>query len=57
MLQVQRNQCGENPASAARAQAAEGHQQGQGIKGLHMLVSRKRNGVAIQFVFTLDFSW
>lgn len=27
VLQVQRDQCGENPASAAGAQAAEGHQQ------------------------------
>lgn len=38
MLQVQRDQCGENPASAAGAQAAEGHQQSKGIKGLHVHV-------------------
>lgn len=34
VLQVQRDQCGENPAGAAGAQAAQGHQQSEGIKGL-----------------------
>lgn len=36
VLQVHRDQCGENPTSAASAQAAEGHQQSEGIKGLQM---------------------
>lgn len=57
VLQVQRDQCGENPASAAGAQAAEGHQQSKGIKGLHVHVRPTDvSRVCAPCVLTLCFS-
>lgn len=57
MLQVQRDQCGENPASAAGAQAAEGHQQSKGIKGLHVhLRATDVSTVCIRCVLILCFT-
>lgn len=56
VLQVQRDQCGENPASAAGAQAAEGHQQSKGIKGLRVHVRPADvSAVCSRCVLTLCF--